>query len=180
LRRSEHSSCRARSALALVPQLEHPIATTIAAVGRGETIEGHVLTQHVGAMTAGPSPHADHALLCGTTEGDVFRRGAVCGRHALAKASVVEPLAPGKILRVAIGGTGERFAWRERTQAVLSPKRIEIECKRSCCKQNASGACTGPKDGAPIPFSNHAGRNAPAVSTSTNMRCSRHRHGGCS
>ena len=78
-------------------------------------------------MAAGFRPPADGAIFRIAAEADIFCGGASLGRNALAKAGMVEPLAPGKALRVAIRGARQRAARRQRRTAVLGTERIEIE-----------------------------------------------------
>ena len=55
---------------------------------------GHIPAQHVGAVAAGPCPHADHTILRRTTECDILGRRSRGYRYTLSEAGMVEPLAP--------------------------------------------------------------------------------------
>ena len=71
---------------------------------------GHIPAQHVGAVAAGPCPHADHTILRRTTECDILGRRSRGYRYTLSEAGMVEPLARREIVRMAIGSASKRSA----------------------------------------------------------------------
>ena len=70
-------------------------------------------------MTAGSRPHADDTIFRRATIRDILRRCSGGYRYTLPEAGMVEPLARGETLRVAMSGAGKHSARRQRGSAML-------------------------------------------------------------
>src|SRR5262245_52579132 len=104
---------------ALISQLEHPIAASVAADGGRNPVALHVPAQHVCAMTAGFRPPSNGTIFRVAAKANVLRSGTSLRRNTFTEAGMVEALASGKALRMAMGSAIQRAARRQRRAAVL-------------------------------------------------------------